>query len=379
MINRILFLTWGLLLSIHPCSAQSTDRGSVSIDRFLEVVSIVSQQWHDNRRGSVVAMAMEAAGAGRSEAYQRPLDDIARTRLASAISRSGGNGDVAIQRLIAQLDPWSSYLTPVDWTRFQSSQRKDYSGVGMDLEKESDGSFTCWPYPGSSAENAGIRPGAKLLAVEGISTIGRSLYAIGAQVRGQRGSQVNLTVSGMLGIGSRLNLLRAPAQVRTVFASTPRDGIQVVRIARFASSTPRELAAAVSPGTPSVEIDLSECSGGDLDAAVDAAGLFLTPGNVVVRIASNTGIETLRSSGGSHRGTRVILHQGSVTASAGEAFVVGLVGNNIASSYGSTTRGKATTQDIIPLRNRGALLLTTGLMSGPRAGTWQGSGLPSRR
>jgi carboxyl-terminal processing protease len=377
--NRILLLTSGLLLSIHPCSAQSTDRGSVSIDRFLEVVSIVSQQWHDNRRGSVVALAMEAAGAGRSEAYQRPLDDIARTRLASAIARSGGNGDFAIQRLIAQLDPWSSYLTPVDWTRFQSSQRKDYSGVGMDLEKESDGSFTCWPYPGSSAENAGIRPGAKLLSVEGISTSGRSIYAIGAQVRGQRGSQVNLTVSGLFGIGSRLNILRAPAQVRTVFASSPRDGIQVIRISRFAVSTPRELAASVSPGTPSVEIDLTQCSGGDLDAAVDAAGLFLTPGSVVVRIASNTGTETLQSSGGSHRGTRVILHQGSITASAGEAFVEGLVGNNIASSYGSTTRGKATTQDVIPLKNRGALLLTTGLMSGPRAGTWQGSGLPSRR
>lgn len=377
----LLCLGCPLLVMSWSASAQEAglERGSTSIRRFLEVVRLVQNQWHDNRRGQVVQFAMEAAGAGRTEAYVRPLDELAESRLAAAIQRSGGDGDAAIERLMARLDPWTSYLSPTDYRRFQNSQRQDYSGVGMDLEKEADGSFTCWPYPGSSAESAGIQPGARLVAVEGIPTHGRSLYAIGAQVRGLRGTQVNLSVARFLNISSRLNILRQPAHIRTVFAEEVRNGMQVLSITRFATSTPDELARSISPATPMVELDLSKCSGGDLDAAVGAASLFLRPGTVVARIRRNSGTEVLRAAEGPRRGARLVLRQSGITASAAEVFIAGLVENGVATSYGSTSRGKATTQDITPLSKGGALLLTTGLIYDPAGSTWLNRGLPPLR
>lgn len=376
----IFVLCLGIALAALPQAILAhdsrSDRGSASIDRFVEVVRLVSNQWYDSRRSQVVQFAMEAAGAGRSESYVRSLDDLAQVRLGAAVRASGGNGDAAIERFMMKLDPWTSYLPPADYQRFQNSQREDYSGVGMDLEKEADGSFTCWPYPGSSAESAGIQPGAKLSAVAGIPTSGRSLYAIGAQVRGKRGTQVNLSVVRFLNLSSQLNILRQPAHIRTVFSADARNGVQVLRITRFAPGTPSELAAIISPSTPTVEIDLSKCSGGDLDAAVAAASMFLEQGRVIARIHRNGASETLRAVSGPRRVARLVLHQSGVTASAAEVFIAGLVENNAATSYGSTSKGKATTQDISPLRKGGAVLLTTGLIYGPGGRTWHGRGLP---
>ncbi len=349
-----------------------------SVDRFVEVVRLVHQQWHDNRRGLTVKFAMDAAKGG-NPGYSALMDEQVKAHLAYAVRASGGDGDAAIERFIGRLDPWTSYLAPGDYRRFQSSQRQDYSGVGMDLEKESDGSFTCWPYPGSSADRAGIAPGARLVAVDGRPTADRSLYAIGAMVRGKRGTEVDLSVSRFFGLSSRLNLVRAPAQIRTVFPLPPRNGVQVLQITRFASSTPKELADNIASSTHMMELDLSKCSGGDLDAAVEAASLFLDPGTVIARIHRTGEIETLRASRGQRRSTRLLLHQSDLTASAAEVFIAGLVENHAASSYGGTTKGKATTQDIIPLDKGGALLLTTGLISGPRGQTWHGRGLPPHR
>lgn len=375
----VLSLVCTLLAFVQNLGAQNyrPPQDAASVDRFVEVVRLVYNQWHDNRRGLAVKFAMEAARGG-TPGYAS-LDAQTQAHLAYAVRASGGNGDAAIERFIAKLDPWTSYLTPGDYRRFQSSQRQDYSGVGMDLEKESDGSFTCWPYPGSSAHIAGIAPGAKLVAVNGRPTSGRSLYAIGAEVRGKRGTTVDLSVTRFLGLSSRLNLTRAPAHIRTVFPLPPRNGVQVLQITRFATSTPRELADNISPATPMMELDLSKCSGGDLDAAVEAASLFLDPGTVIARIHRTGESETLRATSGPRRSTHLRLQQSGLTASAAEVFIAGLVQNGAASSYGSTTKGKATTQDIIPLEKGGALLLTTGLISGPRGQTWHGRGLSPNR
>ena len=360
-------------------TAEAQQGNSTSTGRFLEVERLSCSQWHDNRRGSVVRMAMEAAGAGRSEAYDRPFDDMAAAGLAAAVSRGFGHGDAAIRRLLDQMDPWSSYLSPPEWRQYNASLHADYSGVGMDLEKEKDGSFTCWPYPGSVAEAAGVKAGAKLLSVDNRPVEDMSLYAIGALVRGRRGTPVQLGVSRFLGLSSNLNIIRTPAHSQTVFPAEARNGVQTLRISRFSSSTPAELSRMIAAGTPTVELDLTGCRGGDLDAAVEAASLFLNTGSRVGSIARTGDGETLRASVGRKIHPFLILHQDGDTASAAEVFVAGLVQNRVASSYGGTSRGKATTQDIITLDNGGALVLTTGLIYGPDGRTWQNTGLkPSR-
>jgi carboxyl-terminal processing protease len=367
-----------LAASVLPHTRGSSQH-SRSSGRFLEVVRIINAQWYDERRSEIVRMAMEAAGARPGRGYNRPLDAQAVANLTLALDFEGqGNDDWAIKRLVSRMDPWSSYLTPTEWRQYNESLKPSYSGVGMDLEREKDGSFTCWPYPGSAAAVAGVQPGAKLLSVDGCPVESLSLYAIGAMVRGKRGSPVSLGVSRFLGLSGSINILRTPAHSQTVF-QTFKDGTQVLRISRFSSGTPGELSALIDSSTPFVELNLTGCRGGDLDAAVEAASLFLPEGALVASIDRVGSQEVLRASGGRKLLTQLTLHQDGNSASAAEVFIASLVENRRASSYGSTSLGKATTQDVITLRNGGALVLTTGLIHGPSRRSWQSVGLKSSR
>ena len=77
---------FGAGLALHRTAGAQDNNASVS--RFLEVVRIICTQWHDNRRGEAIRMAMEAAGAGQSETFfNRPMDEMASSQLAFAVSR----------------------------------------------------------------------------------------------------------------------------------------------------------------------------------------------------------------------------------------------------------------------------------------------------
>jgi carboxyl-terminal processing protease len=71
----------------------------------------------------------------------------------------------------------ASYLTPDEYANFKLSQQSHYAGVGMELEKNSQGQIVCLPYPDSPAAKAGIAAGDILEAVDGQSTVGASILA----------------------------------------------------------------------------------------------------------------------------------------------------------------------------------------------------------
>ena len=378
--NRRRFLHTGGLglagLATAP-ALQAAALGGGRVERFVEAVEIIARQWHDPARANVVPLAFEAAGAARGQAVAQSFTPAVAAALRETLrERGGGDGDLAIRRLVARLDQWSAYLSPVEWAQYQASLDPEYSGVGMDLEAEAGGTFTCWPYPGSSAEQAGIEAGAVLKTVDGRPVDGLSIYAISSMVRGRRGTPVTLGVRRFGVLTSNVNILRIPTRSKTVFPLAPRNGAQVLHISRFASTTPHELADALEGGAYSVELDLAGCHGGDLDAAVAAVGRFLKAGDRVATIHRNSGVEVLRASGGKGFKPRLTLHQDGGTASAAEVFIAALVENHVAHSYGSTSHGKAATQDVINLQHGGALVLTTGLIYGAGGKTWNKRGLP---
>lgn len=380
MLRRYILSLGGFVLVGFGLTSPSLAREeNSSIERFIDAVRVIARQWHDQRQADIVPMAFAAAGDRRGEVYPQMFSETVANQLRATLRfYSAGDGDAALQRLVAKMDPWSVYLAPPEWRQYEASLAVDYMGVGMDLDRETDGSFTCWPYPGSAADKAGIRPGSKLISVDHHPIAGKSIYAIGTMVRGKRGSAVTLGI-GRLGLfTSQINILRSPAHSQTVFDNGIRDGVPSFRIARFASTTPGELTRLLeSRSSYSIEIDLTGCRGGDLDSAVSAASLFLSPGDLVASVRRSTGEESLRATGSHRFKPRVVIHQDGDSASAAEVFIAGLTENRVAHSYGSTSHGKATTQDVINLAHGGAIVLTTGLIYGPGGQSWHTRGLPT--
>jgi carboxyl-terminal processing protease len=274
-------------------------------------------------------------------------------------------------------DPYSDYLTKNEYQQFQQLQNESYVGIGMDLKKDRSGGVHCFPYPGSPAEEAGIKIGDRLISLNGISVNGKSLPALAALSVGKAGTALQVTVSSKNDPEKQLKIVRAKLSVKNV-VTTWLDDLPVVKISDFRKDTKEKLQQAVNKIKPKthVVIDLRGNSGGDLIAAISSAMLFLKKGERIVSINTRKEEEIISSSTGTlNVPTPIYLWQDGSTASAAEIFIAALTENNKAVSVGYRTFGKGTKQDFIPLSDGSALVLTTGKMLTPSGMDYQGLGL----
>ena len=192
-------------------------------------------------------------------------------------------------------DLFSDYLIPSEYKGFIASQKFNYAGVGMDINKERS-RVRCFPYPGSPAEEGGLSHGDIIMNVDGRSTAGQSVYLIGSWIRGKPGTEVILTVRSDSGPARRVTVIRSPIVHKSV-ANQESASLRLIKIWRFTKQTPAELKDALAsfpPGQP-VVLDLRGNTGGNLQASVDAAALFLAQGRKIVNLQKKSGKESFRS------------------------------------------------------------------------------------
>jgi carboxyl-terminal processing protease len=274
-------------------------------------------------------------------------------------------------------DPFSDYLSPEEYKRFRQAQQQHYAGVGMELQHDDAGRIVCIPYAHGPAMRAGIAAGDILEAINGRSVLGQSLLAVSAQIRGDKGTEVRLTVATKAGERRDLVIERAEIQVYTVRVER-REPLPVVRIRTFNKGTAHELQETLArfAEAPALILDLRGNPGGALYSAIDAAKLFLTPGQKIVGIQTRDDLEVHRKDLASeHLTVPLYLWQDAHTASAAEVFIAALVQNKRAVSIGKKTFGKGTVQDIIELTDGSALYLTTGMLQTPTGALYHEKGL----
>lgn len=296
------------------------------------------------------------------------------------ISRKSSRYEIiqeALKAYLTKQDRFSDYLSRDEYQRFKGSMGRQYTGVGMELDRQPDGSVICFPYPDSVAIRSGLRAGDRLTHVNGRSIDGRSLAAIGAMARGSVGSKVSL----MIVRNEEVREFDVPLE-RTSAHDVVLEWVEslpVIKIQAFSSSTVNELVTQLKRlkrEDTMVVLDVRGNRGGDFDAAVDAARVFLDTGKTIVSVKERKGVVPIRSDRpGFFLSLPVYIWQDEATASAAEMFVAALVQNNRAQSLGRRSYGKGTKQDIIDLSDGSALLLTTGYLLTPNGTTYDKVGI----
>lgn len=282
----------------------------------------------------------------------------------------------AIRAYLAARDPFSEYLTRDEYKRFKDFQDDRYVGIGMMIEKDRDGNIVCLPAPGSAAERAGIRPGDQLQSINGVRLAGMPLLAVASLARGANGTSADLVVARN-GVDRHLTLIRTATTIESV-TKYAVGTMPILRVASFTPSTKGKLEAFLSDWDRSfpITIDLRGNAGGDLNAAIDCAGLLLPAGKLIVTTVSKTGQRRYESRAGATNLTfRVYLWQDGATASAAEVFVAALTQNTRAVSIGTQTFGKGSKQDVLGLSDGSALVLTTGTLLPPSGIPFHAKGL----
>jgi carboxyl-terminal processing protease len=278
------------------------------------------------------------------------------------------------------IDPWTHYETSEDAARIEKARAIKGSGVGMTL-REKDGAFYCYPFPESVASLAGIRPGDRLVSVDGREVKGASPNLLATWIKGAPGSQVMLRIEKSTGRAQLLPLLREAGSAAPAFRVERDAGGVVLRVRRFDADVVTQITAALAeqPTTRLLTLDLRGNQGGSLKAAVELAQLFLDQDAKIATVVERGAapLEFKAEVPAALRPSQVSILQDEGTASAAEIAIAALVDNlpGRAASQGGKTYGKGVVQDEIRLQGGGTLILTTGIIFGPTGLTWNEKGL----
>ncbi|TXB67966.1 S41 family peptidase [Phaeodactylibacter luteus] len=195
-----------------------------------------------------------------------------------------------IDAMMGSLDPFTNYISENEIERYRFMTEGRYNGIGA-ISEQIDGFVTITElYEGQAADQAGLRPGDKILAVDGKDAVGKTPEEINSVLRGFPGTEVALTISRP-GQDSEfdVSLLRTEVQVPNVpYSGMISEGIGYIALTTFTREAGKNVGEALqqlkaeNPNLKGLVFDLRGNGGGLLSEAVNVSNVFIPRGELVV-------------------------------------------------------------------------------------------------
>ena len=261
-------------------------------------------------------------------------------------------------------DPYTLLFRPVAFKRFNAYlDGATFGGIGANLAIAASGATIADTFDGSPAANAGLRPGDTIVAVDGVSVVGKEAADVSRALRGKIGSAVTLSVVRAPSAPKTYALVRAKIVPPLVTSRILAGGIGYVSLARFGDDAARQVRAAIvrlkAGGMRALVLDLRGNGGGYGDEAKKIASEFIASGPIFTTRERGGATTVERAAGGvAFDGTLAVLVDGD-TASASEIVAGALQDTHRAVIIGTKTFGKGVVQSIFPLPDGAAMKVTT--------------------
>jgi carboxyl-terminal processing protease len=279
--------------------------------------------------------------------------------------------DGAIPGMLHVLDPHSNFYDPKAYAQMREDQHGRYYGVGMTIQPQPDPAakggtkiVVLYPFEGTPAYKAGVKPGDVILSVDNKSTEGMDSAAVAALLKGPRSTHVSVEMSRE-GTPKPLvfDLIRDEVSRPSVdLAFMIRPGIGYMHVTNFMETTSREVGEALDKfgDINGLVIDLRGNPGGLLNEAVNMSDKFLQKGQIVVSQRGRAFPDQVyRASHGSDTKFPIVVLVNRNTASAAEIVSGALQDHDRALIVGETTFGKGLVQTVFQISENTGLALTT--------------------
>lgn len=275
----------------------------------------------------------------------------------------------ATEGLLARLyqvgdHPVNTLLSPRDLEELTSGTAGAIVGVGVAIEHVAGVVVVRDVIAGGPAAAAGLLAGDRILAIDDVRVHDLTIAQVVDRIRGAAGTKVDLFVQRDTEEWHAA-LTRATVAIQNVEAPGLDGDVGYLKLRGFAETTPAELDAAIvdlrNKGMRSLILDLRECPGGLLDAAVAVAGRFLADGQPIGGLASRGGEDKpLRAVGDGQfvKGLPLAVLIGPHTSSGAEILADALKHSERATLIGAPTLGKDTVEHIHKLSNGWGLKLS---------------------
>ena len=279
-------------------------------------------------------------------------------------------------------DPNTVFVDPEPAQFDRERLEGKFEGIGATVELDEDGHLRIVrPLPGSPAEEAGIESGDVVISVDGLATRGRQFIDIIQQVRGERGTEVVLTIR-RAGVAEAFDItvVRDEIVIPSVVSSIV-DGYGYVRLTTFGAQTADDLRDVLKDfrkeGVLGIILDLRNNPGGFLDAAIDISSEFVPRNSVIVR--ENTrddGQQVFRSSRSpTADDLPVVVLISSGSASASEIVAGAIRDHDRGVLIGETTFGKGSVQIPFSLSDESVVRVTVAIWLTPDSQHLDGQGI----
>lgn len=271
----------------------------------------------------------------------------------------------ALKGLLAGVDdPYSVYFDPEEAKAFASSLEGSFEGIGAQIGIKDDRLQVIAPLAGMPAEIAGLQPGDWIVFIDGTETTGMSVDAAVMLIRGEKGTEVVLTIgregeSGLI----EIPITRDKIVVDSVKWSRDDKNIMTISISTFNHDTmdlfSQAIQEALSEDVSGIILDLRSNPGGLLTTAIDIGSAWVGYDPILIernftKVQTFKGVTAPRLQG---IATAVLVNGGS--ASASEIVAGALQDYGLATIIGTQTFGKGSVQDYRELPDGSALKITT--------------------
>jgi C-terminal peptidase prc len=281
--------------------------------------------------------------------------------------------ETGVNSMLSVLDPYSTYENTGQSEDLAVRTTGRYGGVGLTIGKDDNDAVLVLGALEGFAFDAGVRPGDRIVAVDGKNVNELSVDAVKSMLRGEPGTSIMLTVQRD---GSPEPTLVMPVSRKLVrlpdvtLATLDRDGVGYIKLEGFSEGTAEETGRAIrrlqnsDRELKALVLDMRDNPGGLLDAAVAVSQQLVPEGTEIVSTSGRVYGEGTSLSYRSTKPpllnprTRLVVLVNANTASAAE-IVTGVVQDTDRGVViGQRTFGKGLVQIVEPLPGGGALKLT---------------------
>lgn len=287
--------------------------------------------------------------------------------------RARYDGELSEQKLLDGLrkglaeaagDPYTTYFDQEESAAFTEDLNGTFSGIGAELSKKGEAIVVVAPLAGSPAEAVGLRAQDIIAEIDGKESTGISVEEAVKQIRGEKGTQVKLTI--IRGTEPKeFTITRDTIVIPSVeYSYLENDTIGYIQLSRFADDSVELINKATAEfkqkGVKGVILDLRNNPGGYLNGAVDISENWLKRGQVILEEKRDGKVvESFKATqDGVFMGlpTVVLINEGS--ASASEITAGALRDNDAATLVGVTSFGKGSVQEFSKYDWGGTLKVT---------------------